>query len=301
MKSPFRDDFSVPGFLFGNGDKTVAIVGSMRGDEIQQLFVCSQVIKNLLVLEQQGCVSKDFGILVIPTANHYSLNIQKRFWTMDNTDINRMFPGYDKGETTQRIAAAIFEAVRGYTYGIQLASYYLDGAFVPHIRIMDTGYQDTEVAKSFGLPYVYIYGPRPFDTTVLNYNWQIFDTKAYSLYSGSTGIINKDLAKMTWISILRFLHKLGVVKYNCHPGAQPLVINEESLRTIVSQAAGLLYQICHVSQEVKAGDLLAKILDPYTGETVSTIESPVNGTVFFAHNSPFIHQHSRVFQIVEFK
>ncbi|WP_300791333.1 hypothetical protein [uncultured Bacteroides sp.] len=61
--------------------------------------------------------------------------IEKRFWAMDNTDINRMFPGYNQGETTQRIAAALFEAIQGYTYGIRLASFYVPGDFVPHVRI----------------------------------------------------------------------------------------------------------------------------------------------------------------------
>lgn len=51
------------------------------------------------------------------------MNIHKRFWPVDNTDVNRMFSGYDKGETTQRIAADIFEAVSGYDYGIQLARF----------------------------------------------------------------------------------------------------------------------------------------------------------------------------------
>ena len=60
----------------------------------------------------------------------------------------------------------------------------MPGAFVPHIRMMDTGYQDTELACEFGLPYVVVQKPRPFDTATLNYNWQIWETKAYSLYGG---------------------------------------------------------------------------------------------------------------------
>ena len=55
-----------------------------------------------------------YEILVIPSANPYSMNIEKRFWPIDNTDINRMFPGYVKGETTQRIAGGIFEKIQDY-------------------------------------------------------------------------------------------------------------------------------------------------------------------------------------------
>ena len=38
MKSPTRDDFKIQGYWFGEGEKTLAIVGAMRGDEIQQQY-----------------------------------------------------------------------------------------------------------------------------------------------------------------------------------------------------------------------------------------------------------------------
>lgn len=59
-------------------------------------------------LSGRGLLNGGKSILVIPAANAFSMNIHKRFWPVDNTDVNRMFPGYDKGETTQRIAAGIF-------------------------------------------------------------------------------------------------------------------------------------------------------------------------------------------------
>ena len=68
------------------------------------------------------------------------MNIQKRFWPTDNTDINRMFPGYDLGETTQRIADGVFREISKYQFGIQFTSFYMPGNFVPHIRLMDEGY-----------------------------------------------------------------------------------------------------------------------------------------------------------------
>ena len=37
------------------------------------------------------------------------MNVGKRFFPVDNTDINRMFPGYDKGETTQRLADGVLQ------------------------------------------------------------------------------------------------------------------------------------------------------------------------------------------------
>ncbi len=181
MESPFRDTFRIQGFRFGEGEKSLALVGAMRGNEIQQQYICSQVINRLAPLEKEGRLVPGHEILVVPSANPFSMNIEKRFWAMDNTDINRMFPGYDQGETTQRIAAALFEAIQGYTYGIQLASFYVPGDFVPHVRITQTGYEDTATAALFGLPFVCLYKPLPFDTTLLNYNWQIWNTSKHSV------------------------------------------------------------------------------------------------------------------------
>ena len=54
------------------------------------------------------------------------MNIGKRFWPTDNTDINRMFPGYSLGKP-HRIAAGVFEQIQGYQYGVQLTSFLYDG------------------------------------------------------------------------------------------------------------------------------------------------------------------------------
>ena len=125
MESPYRGTFNIEGFRFGEGEKTVAIVGAMRGDEIQQQYICARLVAKLTELEQRGCIEEGKSILVIPSCNPFSMNVSKRFWAMDGTDINRMFPGYDKGETTQRIAAALFEHIKDFKYGLQLASFYM--------------------------------------------------------------------------------------------------------------------------------------------------------------------------------
>jgi hypothetical protein len=114
MTSPYRDSFRIRGYRFGEGEKTLAIVGAMRGDEVQQQYICAQIVNRLGFIEQHGGIAKGKSILVIPSCNPFSMNVSRRFWAMDNTDINRMFPGYDNGETTQRIAAAVFEVLNGF-------------------------------------------------------------------------------------------------------------------------------------------------------------------------------------------
>ena len=145
----YRDDFRIRAFTFGQGEKSLCIVGSIRGNEYQQIFLCSRMIRRLKKLEEEGRFAEDHEVMVIPSLNPASMNIGKRFWGIDNTDINRMFPGYQLGETTQRIAAGVFEVIHKYRNGIQFTSFYMPGDFQPYVQMIHTGYEDPERAKDF--------------------------------------------------------------------------------------------------------------------------------------------------------
>lgn len=80
IHSTYREDMRIKGFQFGKGEKSACIVGAARGNEIQQMYICSQLVKTLRELENNGCISAGKQILVIPTINAYSVNISRRFF-----------------------------------------------------------------------------------------------------------------------------------------------------------------------------------------------------------------------------
>lgn len=301
MKSPYRDDFRIDGYWFGSGEKTVAIVGAMRGDEIQQQYICARIVEALKDAEYRDKIADDKSILVIPSCNPFSMNVSRRFWAMDGTDINRMFPGYDKGETTQRIAAAVFEYIKDFEYGMQMASFYMPGEFVPHVRMLKTGYEDIATAQLFGMPFVTVREPLPFDTTLLNYNWQIWGAKAFSIYAGQTNYVEDSTSNLTIDSILRFLKKIHVLDVRVqNAGYESIVLDEEELVNIIARRAGIFYRMTGAGPHVKEGQVLARILDPYDCRVLEEVKAPVSGTVFFAHNKPLTLEHAIIYRIQKF-
>lgn len=299
MKSPYRDDFRIYGYRFGEGTKSLAIVGSIRGDEIEQQYTCAELVKRLTQLEEEGSILDGCEILVIPSVNPFSMNIGKRFWSMDNTDINRMFPGYDKGETTQRIAAALFSHVKDYQYGVQLASYYVPGNFIPHVRMLKTGYEPEREARLFGLPYIYVKDFMPYDTTLLNYNWQIWGTKAFSIYTGNTNKLVNSCVDNAIEALLRFMFNVGLTTTPMRPGYQPQSITNADLVTVKTTTSGLLHKYHTSEDSVRCGDLLAEVVDPYYASIREVITSPVNGVVFFCQENPLTMEGASIFEIVE--
>ncbi len=299
MKSTYRDDFIIEGYRFGNGEKTVAIVGPMRGDEVQQQYICSQIVGELQKIESTGGIKEGKSILVIPSCNPFSMNVSRRFWAMDGTDINRMFPGYDQGETTQRIAAAVFKHLEGFKYGLQLASFYVPGEFVPHVRMLGTGYEDIDSARLFGMPYVTTRKPLPFDTTLLNYNWQIWNTSAFSLYAGLTDSIDVQNSGQAVESVIRFLNGVGAVESKLvMPGFNSEVLKEENLLTVSAGHAGIYVRELKAGNKVNAGEVLAHILHPYDGHVLEEVRSPRSGLVFFSHHRPFVLQNALLYKIM---
>lgn len=299
MDGLYRDDFRITGYEFGEGENAVCIVGSSRGNEVQQIYCCAKLVKKFRQLEKEGRIKEGHKILIIPSMNPYSMNIKKRFWPTDNTDINRMFPGYDLGETTQRIADGVFREISEYRYGIQFTSFYMPGDFVPHVRLMEEGYSKTELAEQFGLPYVVVRKVRPYDTATLNYNWQVWNTQAFSLYTTATERINPNGAGQAVLAVLNFLSAQGIVQYHGPSLIKPKIVSDTELIPVRTSESGIFEPLVKAGETVAMGQPLANIIHPYESELIETLYAPIDGKVFFIHNEPLTYANTAVIKLVQ--
>jgi len=290
LASAHRDKQEIFVYTFGSGEKVLAIVGSMRGSELQQLYIASQLVRIVRKIETEGKLLPNCQITIIPVVNSYSINIGKRFFTLDNTDINRMFPGYLEGETTQRIAGKLFDFVKEYEVGINLTSFYMRGEFAPHVRTLQTGYEDRELGKKFGLKYQYIRETHPQETATLNYNWQIWGTKAFSLYAGGTSIIDYDSAKIAIDATLNFMYEMNWIEYKGSSRELTRVIDDKDLFVVKSKRAGIFYSKKKISESVKKGEILAEVIDPILGDILCEIIAPFESEVFYSHSDALIFE-----------
>lgn len=125
--------------LPGNdGGKSLCVVTGIHGDELEGQYVAFLLNQELQRHHEylRGTVD------IYPAMNPLGINTIQRGVPLFDLDMNRIFPGYMQGGTTQRITGALFDAVKGYRYGIHFASFYLPGDFVPHVRIMDNRLPD---------------------------------------------------------------------------------------------------------------------------------------------------------------
>lgn len=297
FKSPNRAPLKVEGFLFGEDSRgpSVAIVGAMSGDYINQLYVASRLVEYLRHKEEEG---KIIGkILVIPAVNTYALNMGQAFWPLDKTDMNMMFPGYEEGETTQRIAAKLFNALKGYDFGVILEGRRDQGMCLPYVKLIKSGYEDIDSAKDLGMRFIHYRSYSPMETVMLQYNWQLWETKALSVVFGKNGSIDHASSSEVQGSLIRFMAKQKILNVPVFDGFQSNIIEPENITILKASRAGIFDSLVSCGTTVEKGDILGRITDALSGEKLEKIIAPLGGVLTCQYSHPLIFQNSIAFRI----
>ena len=127
---------------------------------------------------------------------------------------------------------------------------------------------------------------------------QMNGTNAFSIYTNSTDLVDARSARQAVSSVLRFLTRMGNLKYNNHSGYIASVINEYDLLPVKTYDAGFYRHLKNPGDPVFHGDLIAQVIDPYEGEVKSEIYSQTDGIVFFAHTAPMVTGNEVVYKII---
>ena len=131
---------------------------------------------------------------------------------------------------------------------------------MPYVRIMNTGYQTASLGNLFGLPYVVMRKSEPIDTTTLNYNWQVWETNAFSIYTKETDEIDERSAQEAVAAVLRYLSRVGLLRYNYHSGYLSSVVQETEMANVLTPAGGIFRRFVEPGQEVEYGQKLDALL-----------------------------------------
>ena len=298
IESLSRAPLVVEGYLFKGSDKKapkVAIIGAMEGDGILPLFCSSKLIDFFKNKIDKSKIKGD--ILIIPSINHYALNSGKRFWPLDNTDLNMMFPGYDQGETTQRIAKKVFDAISKYDYGISLERRPDPVNCIPYIKLYKSGYEDLKSAKLFGFRIIHHRKMKSIDTVSLQYNWQLWGTKAFSIMCPNQNHVDIKIANQINEAMLRFMNKVSIIDYNIFNGFESTVINRDTIEVVKTPKSGIFMPIIQLGDYVSKNQLLGEIIDSLEGNVIHQFLSSCDGMVTCYYSNSLIYENAVAFRV----
>ena len=115
----------------------------------------------------------------------------------------------------------------------------------------------------------------------------------------SHGIVRVDgRAQEAVAAVLRYLSRVGLLRYNCHSGYLSSVVQESEMANVLTPAGGIFRRFVEPGQEVEYGQKLGVILDPFTAEVEAEILCPTSGVVFFALKKPLTTEHEVAFKVI---
>lgn len=149
-------------------------------------------------------------------------------------------------------------------------------------------------------------------------DWQIWATDAFSLYGTTTERIDEESAEELVEAILWFLRANGIVKQEGNATMQGQqekqdaeekdvrqnsvpdshVLADRELVSVCPRYSGIFRGKIQVGERVKAGQLLAEILDACEGECLETLCAPVDGVVFFEHDNPMVYANTAAIKLL---
>lgn len=141
--------------------------------------------------------------------------------------------------------------------------------------------------------------PTRYDTTTLNYNWQIWDTLAYSLYGGDDKSVDSEVSASVVYAMLNFMNEKGIIQFDHHRGYRSTVITDDDLIVVKSSDAGFFNCKVRVGDMVQKGQKIAEILDTGDGRVIREITSPVYVTVFFIQSNPMAFANGQLMLLVK--
>ena len=64
-------------------------------------------------------------------------------------------------------------------------------------------------------------------------------------------------------AVLRYLSRVGAVKYTCYSGYLSTVISESELINVLTPAGGIFKALKAPGEEVRKGEVIGQIIDPF--------------------------------------
>ena len=254
----------------------VLISGGIHGDEINGVVAVKKM------LEENMFVPKKGALIFIPLFNVYGFLSNTRTFP-DGRDLNRSFPGSNKGSLASQIAHIITtQIIPNIDYGVD---FHTGGRMLsnfPQIRVDFKDKKALELAKAFGTHFI-------INSSYIDKSFRkeaIKDNKSVLVFEGGESMRLDDFAVEEAIAgTTRLLQYLGIIE-ELLPKKESLIVKESSW--IRAKISGIFIPTIKLGDPVKKGQVIAKITDPY-GQVKVPVKSTSKGFVVGLNNLPVIN------------
>jgi hypothetical protein len=268
------------------------ISAAIHGDEINGVEIIRRVLKLPALKRLSGT------IIAVPIVNVHGLIDHSRYLP-DRRDLNRSFPGTEKGSLAARLAHLFMhEIVAQSTHGIDLHTGALHRSNLPQIRANMDDEETANLARAFEVPVI-------LSSNLLDGSLRASAAEhgiPMLLYEAGEALRFDEVAIRAGVNgitnVMRLLSMLPPTRsHSKRRIIEPVVARSSSW--VRAPDSGILRTMVPLGGRVKKDALLAVVSDPF-GEREVNITAPVNGIIIGRTNLPLVNEGEALFHIARF-
>lgn len=266
---------------------TLCLTAAVHGDEVNGVEIIRRLLKKSFVKNLAGT------IIAVPIVNIYGFLFQDRYLP-DRRDLNRSFPGSEKGSLASRFARLLAQTVFSHaTHCVDLHTGSLKRTNLPQIRV-DLEVPETKaLAQAFGAPVIL---SAPHRAGSFREHARL-NNIPYLLYEAGEACRFDETCIRTGVDgilgVMRHLEMLPPVAPKKNKKSSMIARSSYWVR---SPFGGMFISVKELGSQVEKGDVLGLVVHP-TDVEEHKIVSPIAGIVIGRSDSPLIHEGAGVFHI----
>jgi uncharacterized protein len=276
----------------GENGPRLFISAAIHGDELNGIEIIRRLLKLPVLKRLQGI------LIAVPMVNIHGIINHSRYLP-DRRDLNRCFPGSEKGPLALRLAHLFMkEIVEKSTHGIDLHTGAIHRTNLPQIRANLDDKETEELAIAFDVPVVISSNLRDgslreaaaeFGIPMLLYEaGEALRFDEVAIRAGVQGILN----------VMRKLEMLPPSKKRSKKIVEPVVARSSAW--VRAPDSGILRAMIPLGGRVKKDTLLGVVADPF-GEKEVNVPSSYNGIVIGRTNLPLVNEGDALYHIARFE
>ncbi len=268
------------------------VSAAIHGDELNGVEIIRRLLKLPILKRMRGT------LIAIPIVNVHGFINHSRYLP-DRRDLNRSFPGSERGSLAARLAHLFMtEIVEQCSHGIDLHTGALHRSNLPQIRANLDHDETAALARRFGVP-VLINADLRDDSLreaadergipmLLYEAGEALRFDELSIRAGVRGVVN----------VMRALEMLPASRSASRTRFEPVVAHSSSW--VRAPMSGILRAMVPLGAQVTKDSLLGVIADPF-GERESIVTAPAAGIVIGRSNLPLANEGDALFHVARFK
>ena len=277
----------IPVHLFAGAapGPTLLVQGAIHGAEVIGSIAVLDFVDKLDPAQMKG------NVIAVPVVNRAGFELGERGSRVDSKDISRLFPGKKDGSASDQTACVYFHEVIqqadvmiDFHAGARTAyeRYVLFGAEKDPDNLTDIEKKRRKLVVAFGLDQAAFFPPGTFGANQSKTAIEDAGVVQITLeFGGGTGWFKNgaDNVRDAERGIWNIMKTMGMIEGELESDGPLCTVYNAGVVIWKPAVDGMFIRMRKFGDELKAGDVYGKLVDPYTGELLADMPTPKDGIV----------------------